>query len=596
MTDAPHSPAASAGACGHRYRTERAPCPHPAAPESERCVWHNPSVDKRDAYVAAVVRAAAAQAQGDLAEARLAGLQAPGLALSGADLSGADLRDAVLSAAQLAKVDLRGAVLRRADLQGADLREADLSDADLSDANLGGANLAGAQLRGARLERTSLKGADLTKAQAAGADWRSVRWSRRTRAADAAGLPEDLAAALAGPEPADDDPAADDSRVWEAPPVHPSALRPAAVAASDLVAPGAAPAPVVVALPEPRRSWWPLAAAAAIAAIGTALAVWGWAQAQRAGEAPRLSAELAAVRAQADANLAEVRRLQAQLATADHALREARAQAAAAADDAALARAEAEDARRRWQAADAEAQRLRRADDRAALLALRLQDAERQLRAAHEEVYRQQRLGGILADGVAELSAEKERLERQARARIEDERRADALSAELALAKQELATLRAERANWQAQERLLREQLTASQAAIENYLARLAEADLGAVLGDAAASQPLLPVRAGAPLALGGDYLVHVRVDPAEQGFSVQMVAQRPHRAAQLPDVAIIFYDAEQRPLRRLTFGFPASAREQPFASAQARVASEVFPSFARVIVSPGFSPALSSR
>lgn len=584
----------AAGGCAHRYAGERAPCPHPLPPGAAVCIWHNARVLKGDAYVARLVAQAVAAAAGDLAEARLAGLHAPGIRLAQADLARADLRDAVLDGADLRGAKLAGASLRRASLKRADLTGADLSDADLAGANLGGAELAGARLGGAVLDGTSLKGARADGADFAGADWRSVRYDRRARLARAAGLPEGLA--VAGPEPAEDDPAADESRLWERAQVHPSALRPAAVAASDLLALGGPEAPAPP--PRPRRGPWiaVAAAAASLAIAGTALGVWGLrAAAARPQDAVRLAAELNAASRQAEANLAEVRRLQAALAAAEEATAGAREQASRAADENAVRRAEVEDARRRLTAADVELGRLRDADDRAALMALRLADSQALAREQAVQLQRQERVGGILASGVRTLRDENARLDAAVSERVAQERRADHLAAELATLKQELEAQKADRSALAARERRLAQELAESRSAIQGYLARVAEADLGYVLGDDAGRQPLLPVKPGAALALGGDYLVSLRLDAAEGGLAAKLVVQRPAAAAN-PDVSVVFYDADQRPLRRVGFGFPQADRGSPFASASAQIACDRFPSFARVIVSPGASAPVGAR
>ena len=595
--DETHAAAPAVVTCNHRFAGERGPCPHLPAPESTICVWHNVLVDKGDAYVARLVAQAAEAARGDLAEASLCGLHAPGIALAKADLARADLRDAVLDGANLAGASLAGAVLRRASLKRADLSGADLRGADLAGANLGGAELAGTRLAGAVLDGTVLKGARAAGADFTGADWRSVRWSRRSRLAGATGLPDELAAAVAGPEPAEDDPGADESRVWERGAAHPSALRPAAVAASDLLAlpdgPNGPPLPSRTR----RGPWLAIAAvAAALALAGTAFGVWGL-RVAAAGpqDGARLAAEAAASARQAEANLAEVRRLQVALASAEEAQAAARTAAARSADDAAMRRAEAEDARRRLIAAEADVARLRDADDRAALMALRLAEGQRLAREQAEQLQRQEKVGTILAEGVRQLRSENARLDAVVSERVAQERRADQIAAELATAKQELETVRGERTALSQRERRLAQDLIDSNAVVQGYLARVAEADLGHVLGDEAARQPLLPVKAGSAIALGGDYLLSLRLDRTEDGLAAKLVVQRPAAAAN-PDVSVVLYDAQQRPLRRLGFGFQHIDRGAPFASASAQVACDVFPAFARVIVSPAATAPVGAR
>jgi uncharacterized protein YjbI with pentapeptide repeats len=583
-------------ACVHHFAEAREPCPHPVPPEATRCVWHNAAVSKGDAYVARLVAQAVVAARGDLAEARLAGLHAPGIRLPNADLRRADLRDAVLDGADLRGARLAGASLRRASLKRADLTGADLSGADLAGTNFGGAVLDGAALRGATIDGTVLKGASADGADLAGADLRSLRYDRRSRLAQANGLPAELASSLDPVAPAEDDPTADESRVWARGIDHPSSLRPAALAASDLLAmdgPNGPPTPA-----RRRRGPWPWIAAASLmlAIAGTVIGAVGL-RASRAvpQDAARLAGELAAAQGQADANLAEVRRLQGLVAKAEEAAAIARTDAARAQDEGAVRRAEAEDFRKRLTGSETELIRLRDADDRAELMALRLAEANRLAREQAEMLTRQERVGGILAQGVRQLRDENAKLDKAASTRQAEERRADLLTAELATVKQELDAVRADRDALATRERRLSGDLADSRTAIQAYLARIAEADLGHVLGDEASRQPLVPVRAGTPIALAGDYLISLRLDQAEGGVSARLVVQRPAATAN-PDVSVVLYDADQKPLRRLGFGFPHIDRGAPFASASATVACDRFPAFARVIVSPAATAPVGAR
>jgi hypothetical protein len=312
-------------------------------------------------------------------------------------------------------------------------------------------------------------------------------------------------------------------------------------------------------------------------------------------DAARLAGELAAAQGQADANLAEVRRLQGLVAKAEEAAAIARTDAARAQDEGAVRRAEAEDFRKRLTGSETELIRLRDADDRAELMALRLAEANRLAREQAEMLTRQERVGGILAQGVRQLRDENAKLDKAASTRQAEERRADLLTAELATVKQELDAVRADRDALATRERRLSGDLADSRTAIQAYLARIAEADLGHVLGDEASRQPLVPVRAGTPIALAGDYLISLRLDQAEGGVSARLVVQRPAATAN-PDVSVVLYDADQKPLRRLGFGFPHIDRGAPFASASATVACDRFPAFARVIVSPAATAPVGAR
>lgn len=598
-------PAPAPGGCAHIYDQARAACPHPVPAEADRCLWHNPAVAKSDAYVARLVAAAAASAKGDLAEAKLAALSAPGGKFPGIDLSRADLRDAELDGADLTGAVLAGANLRRASLRRARLTGADLSGADLAGTNCTGADLRTAKLCGARLDATVFNAADLTGADLSGAEIRSFRWNHRTRLDGVVGWqmsesgddetrphPALGSGALDEPDPEDDR-----TREFRPLPAAVSAKRPAAVAASDLFAmEGPNPSPLPA--PSRRGPWLALAVVAvALAVAGTALGVWGL---RTAAAMPRDTAIVAGERdaalRQAEANLAEVRRLQTLNANLDTVAASARSEAQRAKDEAAVRRAEAEDSRRRLVAAETDLVRLRDADDRAALMALRLDEAKRLARDQATEMAKQERVGGILSQGVRQLRDENERLSKAVNERIAEERRADQLAAEASRLKQENDSLKTDRDALAIRERRLTGDLAESRRAIDAYLARVAEADLGAVLGDDAAKLPLLTVKAGTPIALGGgDYMVSLRLDPAAGGVTAKLVVQRPAGLAN-PDVGVILYDRQERPLRRLGFGFPHVDAGAPFASATATVACETFPAFARVIVSPAATPPVGAR
>ena len=592
-------PPAAPGGCAHIYDQSRAACPHTLPAEADRCLWHNPAVAKGDAYVARLVAAAAASANGDLVEARLAGLVGPGLRLAGVDLSRADLRNAELDGADLTGALLTGANLRRARLAGADLSGADLTGTNFTGADLHGARFAGACLEGTLLNAADLSGVDLGKAEV-----RSLRWNYRTRLEGVTGL--EIAAGTADetrPNPAQGggslaDPDPEDDRTREFRPISTDdSTKRLAATASDLFAP-AGPNQSVLPAPSRRGPWVAVAVVAVVlAAAGTTLGVWGL---RTAAAVPHQAATAASERdaalRQAEANLAEVRSLQAQAAGLEAATASARSDMQRAKDEAAVRRAEAEDARRRLVAAETDLVRLRDADDRSALMALRLDEAKRLARDQAVEMAKQERVGGILSAGVRQLRDENARLSKAVDERITEERRGDLLAAEVSRLRQENEGLKTDRAGLAERERRLSGDLVESRRAIEAYLARVAEADLGAVLGDDAAKLPLLTVKAGSPIALGGgDYLVSLRLDPVAGGVTAKLVVQRPAGLAN-PDIGVILYDRQERPLRRLGFGFPHIDAGAPFASATATVACETFPAFARVIVSPATTAPVGAR
>jgi hypothetical protein len=594
--------------CNHLYGAEHGNCPQPTAGDSGCCLWHNPAVRKGDAYVPELLIQADRLAQGDLAEFHLAGLVWPRASLPLRSLRGADLADAFLDGADLGGSDLSGASLRRASLKHADLHGARLVGCDLTGVNLSGADLRGADLAQAVLSGTTLLGADLRGANLAGARVADFRWNRLTRFAGVTGLEagqeigdQDATQSFLTPLAmgasegelsalGEVDPAALKTRVFA--PLPPSASTVAAIPLPALSLPPRRRHPVLwagaalvlialgagagIALPR-LRTLLPATAASSAAAAG--------------GEAAqRLAQENEGLQHQHAADLDEIRRLQGQDRAHDDGV-------AAARQEAAVRRAEAEQLRVALRGSENEVLRLHSADDRATVLAIKLAEAQELNREIARQTSRQDQLSRILADGVSRLQQDKEALTVERDQHLVDETRARNFENEATAGRSVIANLGRERDELLGQNQKLLGELAAAQRDIERYLARVNATHLQDYLTDTDRHAALLPVVAGKPLALSGDYLLTLRLEAGAQPGSVscQVVAQRPPSATN-PEITVVLYDQDERPLRRFSYSFPHVDDGRPFVSSATTVACDRFPAFVRVQVAPGLDDLAAHR
>ncbi|HYE04959.1 MAG TPA: pentapeptide repeat-containing protein [Planctomycetota bacterium] len=586
-------------ACAHRYLRERDACPHLAAGDGDRCIWHNRKVSKDGEYVAALIGEADAATGGDLEAFHLAGLRWPRARLGGRQLRDADLRDASLDLADLQLADLRGATLRRAGLRGADLRGANLEKADLSGANLTGADLRGANLTDACLSNVVVNGADLRGANLAGAQLGDLRWNRLTRFAGVKGLEaqpepdsqetqaffaplalgENDQAATEASQLADPDPAAARTNVW---------TLAKGTGAAALTAKGSAKAWA-------RGRMSPATLAAVAVAVAVAAFIGGRLMHPAVPPAPTMDAAEIAARVRAAEEHAAAAASELKTVTAENlALRDRLAEGRLDYDD---ATASADALRRELRETRIELERLGGIDDRAARLGDELDQARGLASGLARATTRQEEIGAILADGVARLERERDAL---AAAAVELTARAeegDRASTEAARLRGVLADCVRERDNLKLASDRLSGELLATQADLERYLQRARGSGLDGLLADDAGGEELVAVVAGEPIALSGDYLVTLRVAAGDAPGTVQtrLYVQRPPALAN-PDIAVVLYDEQRRPLRRLSFGFPHVDAGGPFTTASATVACERFPAFARVVLAPGSERVADSR
>ncbi len=605
-----------ASRCRHQFRSRSSACTHQVPAGSDRCLWHNARIAKTDAYIVDLLAAADAATSGDLEEASLADLTWPGASLPGRVLRGADLRGARLPHADLSGSDLSDANLRRADLRGANLTGANLHGADLSGCDLSGADLTRANLVGALFDGTVLIASNLSGANLTDARILSFRWNRRTRLAgvtgfeprsrrkDAAEGDDDtqeflapLALADTPPRSALDEPDPELDRTHLYTPIsltrqddHPTESHPRTIK----------PTSPLAGLGRPRwipggQRWALILAVAGLvgAGAGAGLGVWGW-RAVKAAEqerrlAPSLANQVRQLNAQHDADLEQLRLAQERLKDLSNQVVDAKREFA-------TTRNERDQLRTALDAARAENSRANAAEDRAAVLALQLDEARRLAQDLGRTSARNDRISRILADGLQQTQNEVAALARIRDAKLAEYRQSAALADELAKVKGELALVRQERDTAQAAYQARAADLAAAQATITRTLSRAAANGLADLVGDDEA--PLVALEPGKPLAMSGRYLMTLRVDrqaavgPAATGqipppLLVSLVVQRPAATAN-PDVTVVLYDRDEKPLRRLSYSFPHVDGGPPMVSSTATISCDRTPSFARVLVNPG--------
>ncbi|MBA3939253.1 MAG: hypothetical protein H0X38_17530, partial [Planctomycetes bacterium] len=304
----------------------------------------------------------------------------------------------------------------------------------------------------------------------------------------------------------------------------------------------------------------------------------------------QLEGERTASARQHEADLAELKRLQGTV-------HESADRGANARQEAALSRAESEQLRANLRASENEALRLQGVDDRCTVLGQQLKQAQSLAADLARHGAKESRVAVILAQGVDRLQDENRTLAEQRDQRLLDYGNAAQAQGEVKRLRGELDTATAERERLHQQNQQLTTSLVGAQHDIERYLARITATHLQDYLGSDNAHEPLLPVTAGTPVALSGDYLLTLRVDRGQTPGTVQaqVVVQRPP-AATNPEVTIVLYDQDERPLRRIAYSFPHVDGGAPFVSGITTVACDRFPSFARVLVAAGMDDVSAKR
>jgi uncharacterized protein YjbI with pentapeptide repeats len=565
------------GSCQHSYPQHHDPCPHFVPDSSTLCIWHNPKVRKNDEYVPALLAQADRDNPGNLECFQLSSLFWPHAEFAGRNLRDSDLRDAILDRGNLVGANLAKANLRRASLKSADLTGANLAGADLRETNLSNANLSGADLSYASLSGTVLLGADLTGANLTGALITDFRWNRLTRFKDIKGLE---------PQASSKD---NETQAFLAPLV----LGAENTASSALDEPdlyGERTRIYTVSSTETRRvrrakAWGnrkpiAIACAASLAAgvmiatlVSMSFGTHGSARADDKNSARDLDER------QAKVYVEQIRSLQEQNTLSQDEL--SRAQELLGRQQGDL-----DQLRAAFVETQAEGLRLHDSDDRAAILAVELEDLHKQNDELAGQSARQERLSAILADGVKRLEAQIAKVTKERDANIANQQRISALATEVSELRPELERVTGERDKLARDNKKLLGELLAAQRDIERYLARVNGTTLQDYLVGDHSQVPLLPITANEPIALGGDYLITLRVTrgTAPQQVEAQVSIQRPAALAN-PDVTVILYDAQEHPLRRVSYSFPHEDNGLPFTTATSAVSCDQFPAYARVMV-----------
>ncbi len=613
--------------CAHPYDRERPACAQSAPGDAERCIWHNAEVDKTPAYVVELLKQAVQMSAGDCEGYHLEGLVWPGARLSGVNLRGAHLRDAVLAGADLVGADLTGADLTRTNLRAAQLDDARLAECELVETHLGSASLRRADLTGAHLAGTVLLGADLRETDMADAKVVDFQWNRLTRFSGIRGFEAEeqddeeatqryVAPVALGAHDLDtgqqlargSDPELERPRVYRSDVLERPTSDPAAALEPIPRIPTTkrpTPPATLSALRHLRRQTRRMAifcAAALILAMATTADVIrlrlndrpdSTAPTTALPSAPPASSPLttddrAAYRARISSLSETVDRLEAQTQQAHEQAERARERLATAAG-----RIEALERARRDLAVDNAS--LREASDRVLLLEGTLTEVRNELADQIERNRRLEQASTILARGVDTLRSDKRELEEHVYGdQLANEHRIRDLSAKVATYEQELATAK-RKIDATAQRNMeLESALATAEESLTAFTRRIQGTHLESLLGEAAEEQPLLQITPGRVIALGGDYLITLRVDHEpgdgeEQHLRSELVVQGPP-GERLPEVGLAFYGPDGHPLRKVAYAFPASAEARGFASAVSILSSPVFPRSARVILTPAGS------
>lgn len=606
--------------CKHRYRDRENPCPREATPGNDRCIWHNPRICKSDGYVADLLRESLPHEGADLEGCHLAGSQLSGVLLRKARLRGADLRDADLREADLRNADLREAILRRADLRRAKLTGACLDGCDLTDCILSEANCQEASLRGALIDGTVLLATDLRDADLGRAQIRSFAWNRLSRFNGIRGLEAqrsgsgdpnqtqayaspfamgsmDLSGARRGAGLHGSDPELERTRIYRsgllAAPA-PERLASHSSPAGPALEPFTPPLPQRQELVHYRRAYRRMlalsAAAVFIAVLTTVLSLIDHQALPERPPPPEVIVRPPPpVDVPSSAQVARINDLLRDKETLQNQLDQLQRHLD---DERSARRQEREtlhDARRM---AELETARLRAEADRAVTLARRLERSERSYEETLSEARRLERMAAIMADGVRELRTERDRLQEQLGRELVDRHRINTLQDRADVLEEDLAQARNQLARTREHNEHLEIDLRRSELAMQAIASRVKGTALEALLGTESDDGPRLQLRPGRPLTLGGEHLITLRVEPAEQSGTilVQLVIQgEPGKA--LPDVSVLLYGPDGRALRTLSFAFPGQ-QTTSFAQASTIISCPQMPVAARVLLSPSVATA----
>jgi hypothetical protein len=574
--------------CQHQYPQHHNRCPHPVPDGGTHCIWHNPLVRKNSDYVPNLLVRSSKDSNGNLEGFLLSSLFWPRAELANQNLRDADLRDAVLDHGNFAESDLTKAVLRRASFKNADLHGAILTGADLSDTNFSGANLRDCDLSYATLSGTILLGADLAGANLAGAKVSDFSWNRLTNFTGIKGLEPQKSvddddetqmffAPLAmgqGESPksdlSDPDPFRERTRVFTVPDPFSRQKRPATLAHRMT------------------QAKTPLRLAASLlivgGGIGAALDFLYHDRYPKTDAGPAIAASEDA-KHQMEIYVEQIHELQ-------NRNNEALAKLETMNQGSGIQAAELQKLQEAFADARAEAAKYHDSQDRAERLSRQLQEQAKLVEELAVASHRQERIAEVLATGAMRLETEKAEMAMQLEANVSEKELVAKLRSQLDELKPQLAQAERDRDDLDERNKLLVKDLVSAWKDIEHYLARVSGTALQDYLIGSETSAPLLTVTPGQSLALGGDFLITLRL---ESGASPNTVAslltiQRPSSRTN-PDITVALYDEHQQPLRRIAYSFPHVDDGNPFTTASTTVACDRFPHFARILVAPSMEP-----
>ena len=614
--------------CKHIYSNDHEWCDQPATPDSDYCVWHNPQLDKSDAYVSQLLSNVLDMIHGDLTEYQLAELDWPGATLSHMVLDGANLRDAHMPRAELVEASLRNANLRRCNLRKANLHGANLSGCDLKHTDLGGADLSEANLSHAQLSDTNLMGANLSGANLANINVQSFRWNDRTNFDDVQGLD------------AQDD-ASDETQVYLTPvalanykksqsssvthrdQVLTHEYRNASSTLSDdallkaagelktqsierrkseqNLPPVAAP---VAAAPAPRLRFPQkllVVLSAASILIAVAAVAFGWWSFQKLQERPVITKEVIVTKEvpvevpglQQDIDVKasdEYKRLEQQhkQLMADN----AQVREAYRAVDIKLKAFEQQALDQ-----DMELTRLRLRNDAVELKLHDYQQLQQRYATLKRQTSRLKDTASILAKGVDRLSDENDKLNELKNKRLNTQSQLELLQTKSLQLQHDNDRMSKELVEVREQNQNLLAELTSARKSLERFLSRIEGSRLHAFLTNDASQLKAIPVQPGKPIVLSGDNLITLEISAAKKDNYIhsKLFVQRGAQH-QMPDVNVIYYNADMEALRSISYGFPVTNHKDNFAVSDAEFNSPAFPSFVRILVNPGVENELLAK
>ena len=615
--------------CKHIYSGDHEWCDQPATPDSDYCVWHNPDLDKSDAYVAQLLSSVLDLIHGDLTEFQLAELDWPGAELSRMVLDGANLRDAHLPRAQLVEASLRDANLRRCNLRKANLHGANLSGCDLKHTDLGGADLSEANLSNAQLSDTNLMGANLSGANLANVNVQSFRWNDRTNFENVQGLDaqdsdSDETQVFLTPVAWANYKKSQSSTLTHRDQVLTHEYRNASSTLNeDAINKVAAelktqsierrkseqnlppqPAPIIQAAPStlrfPQKLLIGVSAAAILIAVSAVIfGLWSFQQLQ---ERPVITKEVIVTKevpvevpgnnavAGDPKDSAEFKRLEQQhkQSLADLAqLREAYR-----ASDLKLKTLEQEKLDQKMQLT-----RLSLRNDDVELQLHDYQQLKQKYATLKRQTSRLKDTASILAKGVDRLSTENEKLNELKNKRLNTQSQLELLQTKSLQLQHDNDKMSKEIVEVREQNQNLTAELTSARKSLERFLSRIEGSRLHAFLTNDASQLKAIKIQPGKPIVLSGDNLITLEITPSiKDGYIHSKLFVQRGAQHQMPDVNVIYYNAQMEALRSISYGFPAQDHKDNFAVSNADFNSPAFPSFVRILVNPGVENELVAK